>query len=113
MVTGVWHAAGSGVVAAFFAGFLLPLVSGAATQLLPVWLRPGPQGTWHKQARDTLGRSSALRGLAFALAGLIAYAGAPTAGMLLAACGLGIFVARLAGLPLATGKHARRPGDSP
>jgi hypothetical protein len=113
VATGLWHAAGGDMVAAFFAGFLLPLVSGAASQLLPVWLRPGPQGAWHEQARAILGRSSAVRAVAFALAGLLAYAGAPRASMVLAACGLGMFLARLAIFALAAVRRARRSGDSP
>lgn len=53
--------AGRDTTAAFIAAFLLPLVSGAATQLLPVWLRPGIQTAWHHDLRQDLGRWSLLR----------------------------------------------------
>ncbi|HEX8990032.1 MAG TPA: hypothetical protein VF816_18880, partial [Rhodocyclaceae bacterium] len=44
-------AIGRADIALFVVAFLLPLVSGAAGQLLPVWLRPGPQTDWHREAR--------------------------------------------------------------
>ncbi len=49
--------------AAFAAGFLLPLVSGAASQLLPVWLRPGLQSAWHAGLRESLGRYGGVRAI--------------------------------------------------
>lgn len=55
---GVGWLAGRNASAAFIAAFLLPLVSGAATQLLPVWLRPGVQTAWHDGLRHALGRWS-------------------------------------------------------
>jgi len=45
---------------AFVSGFMLPLVSGAASQLLPVWLRPG------------VGRYGGVRAVLFCLGGLAA-----------------------------------------
>lgn len=57
---------------AFVAGFMLPLVTGAASQLLPVWLRPGVQGDWHATLRTRLGRYGGLRAVLFALAGIAA-----------------------------------------
>ncbi|MDP1733306.1 MAG: hypothetical protein Q8L44_02945 [Sulfuritalea sp.] len=57
-------------VTGFVIAFLLPLVSGAAAHLLPVWLRPGPQGPWHKVLRARLCRWSGLRGLSLLLLGL-------------------------------------------
>jgi hypothetical protein len=57
-------------VAGFVIAFLLPLVSGAAAQLLPVWLRPGVQGAWHRILRARLCRWSGVRGLLLLLLGL-------------------------------------------
>ena len=54
----------------FAAGFLLPLVSGAASQLLPVWLRPGVQGDWHAELRGRLGRYGGIRAVLFCLGGI-------------------------------------------
>lgn len=62
--------AGRPAIAAFIIGFLLPLVSAAATQLLPVWLRPGPQRDWHKQVRSALGWLAGPRSLLMLAAGL-------------------------------------------
>ena len=57
-------------VVGFVVAFLLPLVSGAASHLLPVWLRPGVQGAWHKALRARLCRWGGLRGLLLLLLGL-------------------------------------------
>ncbi len=56
----------------FLTGFMLPLVSGAASQLLPVWLRPGVQNDWHATLRHQLGRYGGLRALLFCSAGIAA-----------------------------------------
>jgi hypothetical protein len=58
-------------VTGFVIAFLLPLVSGAAAHLLPVWLRPGAQGVWHHELRKKLCRWGGLRGLLLLLLGLI------------------------------------------
>jgi hypothetical protein len=75
LVSGLLHAygglAGRPAVAAFVVAFLLPLVSGAASQLLPVWLRPGPQGQWHASLRTRLCRWSAVRSCIFLIAGVL------------------------------------------
>ncbi len=55
----------------FVAGFLLPLVSGAASQLLPVWLRPGVQGDWHARLRRRLGRYGGVRAALFSVSGIV------------------------------------------
>lgn len=55
---------------AFVAGFLLPLVSGAASQLLPVWLHPGVQNPWHGVLRNSLGRYNGIRALLFSIGGV-------------------------------------------
>lgn len=55
---GLLHAAGLArardSLPVFLIGFLLPLVSGAVAQLLPVWLRPGVQSEFHKSQRRRL-----------------------------------------------------------
>ncbi len=62
---------GRAAVAGFVVAFLLPLVSGAAAQLLPIWLRPGVQGPWHAKLRRRLCRWSGARGAVLVLAGLV------------------------------------------
>jgi hypothetical protein len=57
---------------AFVGGFMLPLVSGAASQLLPVWLRPGVQSDWHARLRARLGRYGGVRAVLFCLGGIAA-----------------------------------------
>lgn len=69
-------------VSAFVVGFLPPLITGAATQLLPVWLRPGPQGAWHARLRSQLGRHGGIRALFFCIGGIVAGAGREWGGAL-------------------------------
>jgi hypothetical protein len=57
---------------AFVVGFMLPLVSGAATQLLPVWLRSGVQSNWHATLRGRLGRHGGVRAVLFCIGGIAA-----------------------------------------
>jgi len=76
---------------AFVAGFILPLVSGAASQLLPVWLRPGVQGGWHARLRDNLGRYGGARAVLFVIAGSAAGTGREW-GLLLGAVTLILFL---------------------
>lgn len=83
--------AGGDAVFGFLLAFLLPLVSGAASQLLPTWLAPGVQTDWHRAARTTLGRFAVLRGLTFVAAGWLVAAGWPP-GAWLALAGLAAFV---------------------
>lgn len=59
-------------VGAFVTGFMLPLVSGAASQLLPVWLRPGVQSDWHARLRDSLGHHGGTRAILFGGGGIAA-----------------------------------------
>lgn len=91
LLLGLAHAtgliAGRPAIAAFILGFLLPLVSAAATQLLPVWLRPGPQRAWHAQVRQALGWLAGPRTLLM-LAGGIAIALEWSAGPWLLLAGL-------------------------
>ena len=65
----------AGPLTIFLPGFLMPLVSGAAAQLAPVWLRPGPREPWHDQSLCALGRWGGVRALLFVFA-----AGLPLAG---------------------------------
>ena len=69
----------------FVAGFLFPLVSGAATQLLPVWLRPGVQDIWHADLRARLGRYGGVRAVLFGAGGIAAGMGFGQGVMLAAA----------------------------
>lgn len=63
---------------AFVIAFLLPLVTGAATHLLPLWLLQSQQEK-QKQLRERLGYLSGVRGLAFLIAGVLTLASQPLA----------------------------------
>jgi len=91
---GTGHIQPSGVGHVFILAFLLPLVTGAVSQLLPLWLRPGAQTPWHGEMRQQLGRWSGIRVLLFAGGGIAATAGW-RAGILLAAIGLAWFIVQL------------------
>jgi hypothetical protein len=73
------HGAGwinsTGAAHLFVFAFLFPLVSGAAGQLLPLWLKPGRQTEWHTWARHRLTFAAGIRALLFILAGILAAAG--------------------------------------
>lgn len=101
---GVAHGAaavsGRHALGLFFYAFLFPLVTGALTQLLPVWLRPGPHAAWQEQARARLGRFSGAAALVFLVAG-VAGMFEPVAGALGAAVGLAWFAVKAIGLALA------------
>jgi len=74
---GVLHATGfrsAGSSALFLCGFLLPLVTGAASHLLPVWLLPGNRA-WHSSAQRILQRYGGLRALLFLVSGVLAWNG--------------------------------------
>lgn len=58
-------------VATFIIAFLMPLVTGAVSYLLPLWLRPGQQTTWHQAARKHLGFGGGLRALIFLTGGMM------------------------------------------
>ena len=74
LLFGAGHASGSvnsaDTLFAFILAFLLPLVTGAASQLLPVWFRPGMQTAWHEQVRQQLGAGGAYRAGLFLFGGL-------------------------------------------
>ena len=79
---------------AFITLFLLPLVTGAASHLLPLWLFPqAPERQRELQRR--IGRFGGLRGLLFIGAGLLTLGGLGP-GWLLAALGLGQFLLAVA-----------------
>ncbi len=98
IVFGALHAfklaAGHDAVLAFVALFLLPLVTGALSQLLPVWRWPGPRTVAREQMRAALVIGASVRSLLF-LAGGVAIAMGSPEGFWLAAAGLLLFVARL------------------
>lgn len=66
--------------------FLLPLVTGAASHLLPVWLRPQARD-WHPHAQRALQRYGGVRAVLFLIAGLLVWNGIVW-GYALAAAGL-------------------------
>ena len=80
---------GRPAVGGFFVLFLLPLVSGALSQLLPVWRFPGPMSPARAMMRARLVRFGALRaglflgGGGLMMAGFEAALALPAAGVLL------------------------------
>ena len=74
LLFGALHAGGllgsTNTAHAFILAFLFPLVTGAVSQLLPVWLRPGQQTTWHAQIRQNLTWAGGIRGMLFLTGGL-------------------------------------------
>ncbi|MDP2793179.1 MAG: hypothetical protein Q8O25_03705 [Sulfurisoma sp.] len=95
---GVAHGAGvtaaRPAIAAFTAGFLLPLVTGALTQLLPVWHHPGADSPPRREMRRRLASGGALRALLFLTAG-VALAFDRNVGYALVAVALGAFAGAL------------------
>jgi hypothetical protein len=59
-------------VSAFVIAFLMPLVTGAVSYLLPLWIRPGILTAWHRAIRERLGWSSGVRAPVLLGAGLMA-----------------------------------------
>lgn len=96
---GVIHGAGAGsaagIVMAFVAGFLLPLVTGALTQLLPVWRFAGPQTAARQEMRSHLAGGGRVRAIVFPLAGAAFAADQGFVGVAGAALGLGLFAVNL------------------
>lgn len=97
---GLYHArdadAARGDIALFVVAFLLPLVSGAAGHLLPVWLRPGPQSEWHRGSRRWLAAGARLRGVLLLLGGLLAAGGQRAGYALGVACAAWLALSMLA-----------------
>jgi hypothetical protein len=81
---------GRPAVTGFFALFLLPLVTGALSQLLPVWRCPGPATPARAAMRGRLVRFGALRTGLFLAGGALLLAGL-TAGAALLAAGVLLF----------------------
>ncbi|HUY02848.1 MAG TPA: hypothetical protein VMV33_06145 [Rhodocyclaceae bacterium] len=113
VLAGIGHAlgvlSGQDAVAGFIAAFLLPLVTGAATQLLPVWLRPGLKLPWHDRVREALGRHAGLRSLFMVAGGIIAALGQPS-GLWLTAAGVMLFAAALLAALATNLKTKKNPG---
>ncbi|PIX76437.1 MAG: hypothetical protein COZ38_00335 [Rhodocyclales bacterium CG_4_10_14_3_um_filter_68_10] len=114
LLSGLDHAARAGTgawaPATFFIAFLLPLVTGAVSQLLPVWLRPGPQTEWHAALRAALGRHARARSGCFIGAGVLAWFGS-VAGFALAGAALALFAGQLILALTASGRTARHDRD--
>lgn len=104
LLSGAMHGSGilgaTGTAHAFILAFLFPLVTGAVSQLFPVWARPGPQTAWHTQTRLNLGLGGGLRSILFLAGGILLGLGW-RGGLLLAIAALALFMAQLA---LAVGK---------
>lgn len=67
--SGILHPVDS--IHAFILVFLFPLVTGAVSQLLPVWIHPGMQTAWHAQVRQKLGVAGGYRAILFLAGGLL------------------------------------------
>lgn len=104
LLAGALHAAGwrdaPGSAHLYILAFLFPLVSGAVGHLLPVWLRPGQQTTWHAQLRARLTFGAGLRAALFLAAGVLVASG-ERAGFFLALAVLGISLMQVFGAVLA------------
>ena len=75
LIFGALHAGGilgpTDTAHAFILAFLFPLVTGAVSQLLPIWARPGMQTAWHAQVRQRLGAGGGFRALLFLAGGIL------------------------------------------
>jgi hypothetical protein len=81
-------------VATFIIAFLMPLVTGAVSYLLPLWLHPGQQTAWHQAARKHLGLGGGLRATILLVGGIIAGLGY-RAGWVLAVIAASVFLAQI------------------
>jgi hypothetical protein len=95
LMAGVAHAADLLVarpaIAAWALGFLLPLVTGALTQLLPVWRWLGPVIPARALMRQKLASKGVWRAGFFLLGGLALLAGIPIVGGVFAGLAIGLF----------------------
>jgi hypothetical protein len=74
-------AGSGGPLTVFLPGFLMPLVTGAASQLAPVWTEPTRPTAWHDQARQRLTRWNGVRAVLFLSAALLPLFGFKCSGM--------------------------------
>lgn len=81
-------------LAAYVVLFLLPLVTGALAQLLPVWRHPGVDSPRRRRLREVLAAAARLRALLFLAGGCLLLADFG-GGLPLAAAGLLLFAAGL------------------
>lgn len=96
LVIGTAHAYGQhhfNPIALFIIIFMMPLVMGAASYLLPLWLKPGQQTIWHQTSRAYLAANGALRALIFLVGGILVSLGYET-GWYLVALAAGAFLAK-------------------
>lgn len=98
LVCGVAHALGAldgqAAVPAFVLAFLMPLVTGALSQLLPVWRHPGKRTPTRERMLAELRRGGAARALLFVVAGALLALGVRE-GIWLAAVGMLLFLTAL------------------
>lgn len=80
---------------AWASGFLLPLVTGALSQLLPVWRWPGPQTPERHLMRQKLAASGGVRAALFLASALALLAGLAQLGAALVAFALALFIVGL------------------
>ncbi|WP_306607751.1 hypothetical protein [Azonexus sp.] len=80
---------------AWAAAFLLPLVTGALSQLLPVWVWPGPISSERQRLRALLVVGGQGRSVVFMTAGVLFLGGLPELATILSVSGLLWFVAGL------------------
>ena len=106
VVAGVAHGTGLGLgrsaIAAWAAGFLLPLVTGALSHLLPVWRWPGPGSPERQAMRARLVAAGQVRALCFLGAGLALAGGQSALGGALTGSAMSLFlfaVVRAMGVP--------------
>jgi hypothetical protein len=99
IMAGVMHGAGltpaRPTLLAWFAAFLLPLVSGALSQLLPVWRWPGPVTPARLAMRQKLAAGGAWRAALWFAAAIVLLAGYEQAAAVLLGAGLLLFVLAL------------------
>ena len=99
LATGVAHGAGlmpgRPALLAWGAGFLLPLVTGALSQLLPVWRWPGPAIPARHLMRQKLAASGIWRAAMFLSAAVALLAGLDRLAGALVMGGMGLFAGSL------------------
>ncbi len=104
-LTHAYHQQSFSPVATFIIAFLMPLVTGAVSYLLPLWMRPGQQTPWHQAARKRLGFGGGIRALLLLTGGVMAGFGYEI-GWYLAVFTTGIFVVQTFSLFL---QHTKIP----